>query len=273
MIIFNFRIIITFLLITLSSCQHHLNDKNDYNLDCPDLVNEVNSRKNLFKDLSLQEKKYRMQIRVPTVSKINQLSVFSKIVEAVNNSKPNSKIIPVDLRFYKDVDLGNIIISNLDDNEINNFLKTSKYSQGYFALINFSNKKITILSPKVYKVFSRSVIDRNDLFDSEIVINVSNSKSIFGNMKFSANKKISIIADNIELPYRLDLREASNMQFNLNNKWIMNIYSFENSLLDGGKITTGFFKYLNNKNSYVKIHKFNNSKIKCLFDKKDLSKF
>ena len=53
----------------------------------------------------------------------------------------------------------------------------------------------------------------------------------------------------------------------------MNLYSFENSLLDGGKITTGFFKYLNNKNSYVKIHKFNKSFSKCLADDKDLSKF
>ena len=116
-------------------------------------------------------------------------------------------------------------------------------------MINFGKDGVTIMAPPSQNQFKRKKIARKDLFGAELVINVSNSNSVHGNMKFSKNQKVSIIADNVKNPYRLDVREASNMQHNFNDKWIMSLYGIEGSNLDGGKDTTGLFKFVNNKNT------------------------
>ncbi len=258
------KILIVSTLIFLSSCSIFSIEKN--NFDCQEVDREIELKRSLFKKLTNKELNQRSKIEVPTVSPLNKLSVFSEIVKEVKNAKKNQKFIAVDLRGYKKVDLGNIVISNSSPTLLYKHLKTSKFSQGFFALININSKSINIYPPEINKIFKKEKIKRGDLEDLEIIINVSNSEHIDGNMKFSLGQKFSLIADNISKPYRLDLREASNMQFNLNRKWIMNLYSIENNKLEGGKITTGLFKYINNKNSKILIHKFDNSSAYCYKD-------
>ncbi len=253
-------------LLFVQSCQFFKANNVKLKYDCDEIFTEANQRYSLFEELNKKEINNRQKLSVPTVSSLEELSVFSKIIEAIKNSKINSKFIPVDLRYYKNVELGNIVVSNITPALLSTYLKTSKFSQGYFALVNINKKSVKYLPQKINKIFSEGEINRQDLADSEIVINVSNSNRIFGNMKFASNQQISIIADNIKEPYRLDLRESSNMQFNLDKKWIMSFYSFENSFLKNGKITTGFFKFINNKNSQVKLQKFTRSIGKCYID-------
>lgn len=266
----NYTVILAFITLVMTQSCGFINSKNPrLHYDCNEIFFEINQRHQLFLDLFDQEIKKRQKQSLPTTSKINEDSVFSKIIQAVKDAPLNSKLIAVDLRYYKKVDLGNIVVSNIKPSLLSTFLKTSKYSQGYFALINFNKAQIKYFPVLVNKNFSASQIDRNDLEEVELVFNVSNSKEISGNMKFSPNMQVSIIADNISKPYRLDLRESSNMQFNLDKKWLMNFYSFENSQLIGGKITTGYFKFVNNKNSQIKIHKFKRSTAKCYVEAND----
>lgn len=256
----------------IQSCS--FNYLNDFlkNTDCNNTKQEIQARLNLFKGLSNQELKNRRNVKIPSISSLDDESVFSKIVDAIKNSPKNSKYIVVDLRGYKDVDLTNIMISNESDFTLTPYLYSSKYSQGYFSLININQSSITIAPPEILKIFKPQKIYRPDLAESEIVLNVSNSESVFGNMKFSKNIKFSLIANNIKKPYRLDLREASNMQFNLNRRWIMPVYSLENSIVENSKITTGFIQFINNKNSQISLKKFYKSTGKCYIED-DKNKF
>ena len=234
--------------------------------DCNSSKQEIDSRLKLFKELSKKELKIRHNIKLPSVSSLEDESVFSKIINAIKNTPKDSKYIVVDLRGYKDVDLTNIMISNESDFTLTPYLYSSKYSQGFFSLININDSSITIAPPEVFKIFKPQKIYRPDLIQSEIVLNVSNSETIFGNMKFSKDIKFSLIADNIKKTFRLDLREASNMQFNLNRKWIMPVYSLENSSIEHSKITTAFVQFVNNKNSKISLKKFYKSLDKCYLE-------
>ena len=250
----------------IQSCSfNHLNDPLK-NTDCKNTKQEIETRLKLFKKLSNQELKNRRNIRLASVSSLEDESVYSKINNAIRNSPQRSPYIAVDLRGYKDVDLTNIMISNESDFTLTPYLYSSKYSQGFFSLININESSITMAPPEVFKVFKPQKIYRPDLAESEIVLNVSDSESVFGNMKFSKDIKFSLIANNIKKPYRLDLREASNMQFNLNRQWIMPVYSLENSIIDNSKITTAFIQFINNKNSQILLKKFYKSTAQCYID-------
>lgn len=235
------------------------------NTNCNKIDQEVSKRYSLFKDLNQIEIQKRSGVNVPSYSKLKDLSVFSQIVNSVKKAKLNSKLIAVDLRNYNSVNLGNIVISNIkSDLSLNLFLKTSKYSQGFFALINFGQDKITIMSPDKPKHFDKVQINRSDLQDVELVFNLKNSNEILSNMKFSKNQKVSLLARNIKNPFRLDLRESSNGQFNLGQKWIMSVYDISKSEIKGGKKTSGYYLYVNNDNvKNIKLHKFNKSKVAC----------
>jgi len=250
----------------IQSCS--FNDLNDSlkKTNCSNSNQEIINRQNLFPQITNKELKRRSTIKLPSLSELDKDSVFSKIVNAIKNSPKNSKYIAVDLRGYKDVDLTNIMFSNESDFTLTPYLYSSKYSQGFFSLININESSITIAPPEVFKAFKPQKIYRPDLVDSEIVINSSNAETIFGNMKFSKDIKFSLIADNIKKPYRLDLREASNMQFNLNRKWIMPVYSLENSTIEHSKITTAFIQFINNKNSQISLKKFYKSIDKCYIE-------
>ena len=62
------------------------------------------------------------------------------------------------------------------------------------------------------------------------------------------------------------------MQFNLNRKWIMPVYSLENSTTEHSKITTAFIQFVNNKNSQISLQKFYKSIAKC-YAEDDINKF
>jgi len=261
-------LILSIVILSIQSCSIKNIEINDVtsNIDCHLSVQEITIRKNLFNILDSKEIKRREKINLPSVTRLDEESSVSKIVEAIKNSPKNSKFIVIDLRNYKEVDLTNIIFSNESDFTLTPYLYTSKYSQGFFSIININEDSITVMPPEILKFFKTHKIYRPDLIESEIIINASNSKSIFGNLKFSKNIKFSLIADNIKEPSRLDMREASNMQFNLNRKWIMPVYSIENSQVNGSKITTVFMMHINNKNSIVNLNKFYKSTDKCYID-------
>ena len=256
----------------IQSCSFNQLNQSIKNTDCNNTKSEIQARLDLFKPISAKELKNRRNIKLPSISSLESDSVFSKIINSIKNSPKNSKYIIVDLRGYKDVDLTNIMISNESDFTLTPYLYSSKFSQGFFSLININESSITIAPPEVLKFFKPQKIYRPDLVESEIIINVSDSETIFGNMKFSKDIKFSLIANNIKKPYRLDLREASNMQFNLNRKWIMPVYSLENSSIDNSKITTAFIQFINNKNSQISLKKFYKSVGKCYIDS-DKNKF
>ena len=231
--------------------------------NCNESSQQINLRKNLFTKINQKEINRRQKINLPSISQLDEESSIAKIFNAIKSAPKNAKFIPVDLRYYNDVDLTNIIFSNESDFTLKPYLFTSKYSQGFFSLVNFNEKFITILPPEIKKIFSAQKIYRPDLIDSEIIINASNSKVIFGNLKFANNFKFSLIADHVKEPLKLDLREASNMQFNLNRKWIMPVYSTENSHVNNSKITTAYVIHINNKNSKISLDKFYKSIDKC----------
>ncbi|MFT5703966.1 MAG: hypothetical protein ACJAZX_000241 [Rickettsiales bacterium] len=259
------KILAIFLVLIIQSCVSlPLEHKN---IDCSRIDAELDIRYSLFSELSAKEIASRKEISLPNYSELGKDSVLSKIIDAVLEAPNNSKIVPVDLRYYKIVGLGNIIISNSEDSGLDLTLQTSKYAQGFFALINFSENFITIAPPPKSEFWNQQIIAQKNLNGAEILINVSDSKRIYSNMKFAPNQKISIIADRIIEPYRLDLRELSNMQHNLNNKWIMPLYSLEGSSMNGGKVTTGLFEFVNNKNTkMINLHKFYKSKGICYKD-------
>jgi len=234
--------------------------------DCSKINDELAERYALFPALSDDEIAKRSQISVQTYSELHNLSVFSKIVEAIKAAPQNAELIPVDLRHYVTVDLGNIMVSNIQsDFFLNLFLKTSKFHQGFFSLINFGTGKVTIFN-QTYgeQLFDKEVIDRPDLKDPELVFNLQDSQDIIANMKFSKGQKASILAKNITKPFRLDLREASNNQFNWGKKWIMPVYDVSQSDVLGGKKTGGYYLYVNNNEvRNMKLNKFDKSKVAC----------
>ncbi len=252
--------IIAVILFASSSCA--IIDRMESKADCSLIDEELNARYSLFDKLSNQEIKKRQSIKIPTISALDQVSVFSKIFEAVQNASQDAKMIPVDLRYYDEVALGNIIISNMTESSLEEAVQMSKYSQGFFALLNFGLKDVTIFPPLTNKIFEKQTLERPDLANSEIVINVSDSGNIIANMKFSDFQKVSIIADRIKEPYRMDLRESRVMR----QRWIMPVYSIENSVLNGGKDTAGNIRFVNNKNAKINLDKFDRSSVACYKD-------
>ncbi len=239
---------------------------------CAGMHDELKNRYNLFKKLSKKEIKHRKKTKIKAVAKLDELSVISKIVEALDGAKAGSNLVAVDLRYYRKVEMGETIIANVSQNNLHSFLKNSKYTQGFFTVININSEFITVVPPSNSKEFDHLKIKRGDLANAEIVINVSDAKHISGNLKFSENQKVSIIADRVLEPYRLDLRESSNIQSLFNRKWVMSVYSLEGSKLKGGKKTTGYFKFINNYNSEIDIDKFKDSASGCYVDERG-SKF
>lgn len=258
--------LIIILFILLQSCKTIPADFNKIN--CADGQKELQMRYSLFTKLDEKEIARRKSISVPTVAKLDELSTFSEIVKAVKNAPENAKFIAIDLRHYHDVELGNIVISNIkSDLAFKKFLKTGKFSQGFFSLINFGKDEIKIFPPEVNKIFPVQTIKRADLQDVEIVINISDSHNFISNMKFTENQKVSVIANRIKKPYSADFREASNAQFHFDKKWIMSVYSIEENKIIGGKDTAGFFKFVNNRNlKQAEITKFDKSLVRCYLD-------
>ena len=64
--------------------------------DCNSSKQEIDSRLKLFKELSKKELKIRHNIKLPSVSSLEDESVFSRIVNAIKNTPKDSKYIVVD---------------------------------------------------------------------------------------------------------------------------------------------------------------------------------
>ena len=254
------------IILFLQSCASFYAPKKE--IDCSLIDQEINMRQLLFKKLDKQEILRRSKIDVPSSSALNELSVFSEIVNSVKKAPENAKIISVDLRHYRSAALGNIIISNISGSAgLKTAIHSSKYSQGFFPMINFGDDFISIFPATTNKLFKNQRILRGDLKDVEIVINISGSGSTMGNMKFTKGQKFSLIADNIKEPYSLDLRENSNLQFHLGKKWIMPVYSIKNSKIKSGKDTAGIYWFVDNtKTKGIDITKFNKSEVRCYKD-------
>jgi hypothetical protein len=264
-----------FLMFLLSSCVGLKPSSVPYfYTDCTENDLEMSRRYDLFPKLSVKEIARRQKITAHNLGPLSDFNVVSQIISAIDVVPKNTKLIPVDLRYYHDVHLGNIIISNMkDDWDLENFLSSAKFSQGFFTVINFGAKKITAIppshNPDQRNYFQKIEISRSDLVDAELVFNVSNAQDFHGNMKFTHKQHVSIIADNVKKPYRLDVREASNIQYYLGRKWIMSLYSIVGSHLDGGKDTGGFFKLVNNRDvRAIRLDKFSGSEVACYVDEK-----
>jgi len=256
-IIFNIVIISLF----LSSCSSLYKPKKPQ-LNCAD-DSLLKERANLFSPLSKKEIAIRKKIKLDSIMPLDKPSVVAEIVKAINSAPLNAKFIVIDFRYYKEVDLTNIIFASESDANLNSYLLTSKYSQGYFTLFNFGPNNISVFSPELFQAFKTFTINRPDLREAEVVINVNNARNLFGNLKFSYQRKFSLFSDNIFEPVRLDLREASNMQFNLNNKWIMPVYSLQGTHIKESKISTAQMYYVDNKNSIINNKKFAKSDVSC----------
>ena len=114
-----------FLSILIQSCSfNNLNDSLK-KTDCDNSSQEIKTRIKFFPELSNKELKRRRNLRIPSLSLLEDESVFSKIINAIKNSPKNSKYILVDLRGYKDVDLTNIMISNESDFTLTPYLYSS----------------------------------------------------------------------------------------------------------------------------------------------------
>ncbi len=261
------KIIVITAILLLQSCAtipQHLR-----NPVCSRIDDELNLRYYLFDKLDDKEISRRQKINVPTYVS-DDISVTGELIKSIYKASRGAKIIPVDLRYYRDVGLGNLIITNYPtDQRLNLALKTTKYSQGFFVLVNFGLDGITLVTFPDDKSLKRKKIYRSDLQDVEVLMNVSDSRWIIGNMKFTPNQKFSLLADRVAMPYSLDLRENSNVQFHLGEKWIMPVYSIEENEIMGGKDTAGFFQFVNNyKTKRINITKFNDSQVMCYKDDK-----
>jgi len=255
-----------FIAISVSACLPDISNLKKDNNDCKYHQSLSRHKLQLFPDLEKTEIERRRKINLDNLGDLEEEAVVPIIIQRVLDNKSND-FITIDLRYYKSVSLGNVIFSNIkSDFDFKTFLLTSKYSQGFFSIFNFGKNSINILPPTTDRRFADIKIANKYSSDPEIIINVSGSGEIGGNMKFSENQNISIIADNIIEPSRLDLRESSNIQLHLNRKWIMNFYSVQNSKIVGGKVTNGLFRYINNKDSEIFIDKFTKSIIKCSFN-------
>jgi hypothetical protein len=256
-IIFNIVIISLF----FSSCSS-LHKAKEPKLNCLD-DSLLKERANLFLPLSKKEIAIRKKIKLDSLMPLDKPSAVAEIIKAINSAPLNAKFIVVDLRYYKEVDLTNIIFASESDTNLSSYLLTSKYSQGYFTLFNFGPNHISVFPPEIFQAFKTFKINRPDLREAEVVINANNTRNLFGNLKFSYQRKFSLFSDNIFEPVRLDLREASNMQFNLNNKWIMPVYSLQGTHLKESKISTVQMYYVDNKNSVINNKKFAKSDVSC----------
>ncbi len=260
---------IVFLALLLTSCSTWQKLKTAPQINCSE-SSLINERKNLFLPLSKKEIAIRKRIKLDAILPLDKPSMIAEIIKAINSAPFNAKFIAIDLRYYKEVDLTNIIFASESDFNLNSYLLTSKYSQGYFTLFNFGPNNISVFPPEVFQAFKAFKINRPDLREAEIVINANNAKNLFGNLKFSSQRRFSLFSDHISEPVRLDLREASSMQFNLNEKWIMPVYSIKNTHLKESKISTVQMHYVDNEKSIINNKKFANSNASCYLFSSDM---
>lgn len=231
--------------------------------ECSNIKKVTNIRNNLFENLSYKEIMKRSDKDIYLYSK-GEDNIIHYLIKAFKKAETNAKFIPIDLRYYRNVNFDNLIISNLPDIAINAFLKISKFTQQTFIMVNISNDKITIIPGQKINYFTKKVvINRNDLYGTEIVFNISDTSFAISNMKFTAGNVYSIIANDVK-DMDLDLRSASNIQNLLGQQWMMPLFSIENSAITKGIYDTGIINFVDNEDTReIKTDKFQGMSVAC----------
>lgn len=228
-----------------------------------DAKQRVDERNGLFPALSTREIDRRQDIDLPYSGE--KESVYPIMRNAIINAD-GGPYIPVDLRYYKSVNWGNMIYANISNNKLASFTKFSRFNQKISILFNINDDNIQIIPGKNIQDIQdieAETINRSDLNGSEWVFNISNVGQAGSNIKFPKNVPYSIIADNVS-KLSLDFREASHAQVLFGKKWTMRIYSLKNSTVVSGKDTNGIIDYIDNEGlKIVNIGKFNNIKVGC----------
>lgn len=257
----------------------------------------LEQRERLFPDLSSSEIASRNQMSLQPYPKgditSNTENVLNKIIEAYNNAEVGARFIPVDLREYKEVNFGNLALSNLDSTNTNfEYLnKFTSYKERNYIVLNVNENSSKIFmgnaAEGLYKDAIPAVKNRADLFDSELVINLNHSNiipnyypTILGNLKLSGNKKISkkisILAKNITLEklssqkggIRLNIEEFKESFINMatQTNWNLIFYDISESYIRSGKYNVGKINYLINKDIIGKNFDSFDVKVKCYYD-------
>ncbi|MFM7702238.1 MAG: hypothetical protein ACKO6C_02090, partial [Alphaproteobacteria bacterium] len=104
------KIFLIFIILALQSCSYKISN-NNFVTDCLNTSTEVSKRHQLFKNLSTKEIQRRKSISLPSVSKLSDESVVSHIFNSIKNTPKDAEYILVDLRYYRAVDLINIVFS------------------------------------------------------------------------------------------------------------------------------------------------------------------
>lgn len=223
----------------------------------------IKDRKDLFPPLDAGEIARRQKIALPNNNGLEE-SVYTLTIEAIK--KAGTEFIPVDLRYYKSVDWGNMIYGNIADSELRSFTKDSKFHQEIFILFNANNTNVQIIPGKDLDNLTPSVIDRSDLGNAEWVFNMNDAARASANTKFSVNLEYSVLAENIP-QISFDVREASSRQAFFGGRWKMHVYSVRNSVVVHGKDTNGIIDFVDNTGLVIKsIAKFKNIEVGCYTD-------
>ncbi|MDA7705085.1 hypothetical protein N8772_01220 [Rickettsiales bacterium] len=276
-------IILSLLLFLFSSCVSiKKTGEQSYKKEIKDIYQK---RVNLFPKLSQKEIKKRQNKSLPTFDnnwhdKNSAAAIIkSSIIDSINNNK---KFIEIDLRYYRSVGLGNIMFSAIADEDLSNFLYFSKFDQQFFILFNFSQDRVTIINGQKTPYDFDILYIKGNIKDKEIIFNVSNSKSVQCNIKFTPQQPIfSFLADNIKTA-PCDIREISNSLQNflynittldyIGTDWNMKLFSINGSNYahNGGtpKFTHGLIENVMNDNivnldmgsfKYMKIGRYHNN--------------
>jgi len=258
-----------FLLIILlcsSSCSLFRDAKNQTPRYSLEILKLTQDRIKQFPSLTENEIKLRSQKTLNTFNGNwdSKDDVASIIKNAIAESiQANEDFIKVDLRYYKHVGLGNIIFGAVDEEDLEDFKKISKFDQQFFILFNFGKNKVTISTGKHTEHQFDDLYIIGNARNKEIIFNVSHSDFVQCNNKFVADKPVfSFIADYINHA-RCDIREESNItqsmlyffktfKTDLFKKWKMKLLSIKGSqyAYDGGapKFTNGIIENVMNDN-------------------------
>jgi hypothetical protein len=240
--------------------------------DCSNTKAEIAKRVSLFPKLNITEIDRRKQIDINLASSSVKETILNKLIEAIHLAAENPPFLTVDVRYYKSASLANVIYSNIPDMELPAFLKTSKFNQGLFVLVNVNKDGVDIIPGDQVTDVTKTYIPRKDLTDSEFVINLSyimadshDQKVVSGNWKFTQGVYVSLIAEEIS-GIGLDLRAASTWQELIKEHYTMPVYDLKGSNLLGGKVTTGKFTYVGNEAISGQLDKFKDSEVICYQD-------
>lgn len=249
-----------------------------------DMAKELEKRIQLFPKLDEKEIERRSKIILNRDDNIvdNRESILEAMVKILQATEPNASYIKFDFRYYQKAHFSSMIFSNISDYWLSYFLNFSKFSQGWFILFNINQSGIKIIQGSkvndldnisditIQKEYGYSTYNLKTLGlkNTEYILNVShiknqdlNEKVVWTNFKFNhQGNPYSIIAENVS-GLNLDLRAASTYQeimakISSSYLFTISIYSLKDSNLNGGKETSGYYKYVDNRGMTGYLDKF-----------------